>query len=328
MPKSKSRKTKLKPGPRSSAVYGKGVAYYDSKDDDVSTPAERVRLKANRPEAAKAGQAMAALEAASFLDFLNSATRRRRREIYQDKLKKNPGAKRIVSEGDSWHLYPEIIQELIDQLNRDPHLAIFSADGAGDTFTSIWAERLESNKGFVKSLANEKPSTFLFCGGGNDLLFSRKGPDGKKIGNLFFHLNDFQPGMTAQQLIKSSINSAYDTVESQVRAIINKALEFSSVKRIVYHGYDYPFPDGDVWLGKPMARRGIVSSSLQRQICIILIDRLHDRFAKIAQNFAGTGKVRYVDVRNLLPKKSEWHDELHPGSDGFKKVAALIKPHL
>ncbi|MFN0191734.1 MAG: hypothetical protein ACKVP5_07125 [Aestuariivirga sp.] len=328
MPKSKSRKTKLKPGPRSSAVYGKNVAYYDSKDDDVSTPAERVRIKPNRPEAAKAGQAMVAMEAASFLEFLNSATRRRRREIYEKKLQNNPGAKRIVSEGDSWHLYPEIIQELIDQLNRDPHLAIFSADGAGDTFTSIWAERLESNKGFVKSLANEKPGTFLFCGGGNDLLFSRKGPDGKKIGNLFFHLNDFKPGMTAQQLIKPSINSAYDTVEAQVRAIITKSMEFSSVKRIVYHGYDYPFPDGDVWLGKPMARRGINSPSLQRQICIILIDRLHDRFAKIAQSFAGTGKVRYVDVRNVVTKKSEWHDELHPGSDGFKKIAALVKPHL
>ncbi|NJM30107.1 MAG: hypothetical protein HC855_08370 [Rhizobiales bacterium] len=328
MPKSKSRKTKLKPGPRSSAVYGKNVAYYDSKDDDVSSPAERVRIKPTRPEAAKAGQAMVAMEAASFLDFLNSATRRRRREIYANKLRNNPGAKRIVSEGDSWHLYPEIIQELIDQLNRDPHLAIFSADGAGDTFTSIWAERLESNKGFVKSLANEKPGTFLFCGGGNDLLFSRKGPDGKKIGNLFFHLNDFRPGMTAQQLIKPSINSAYDTVESQARAIVAKALEFPSVKRIVYHGYDYPYPDGDVWLGKPMARRGIVSPSLQRQICIILIDRLHDRFAKIAQSFAGTGKVRYVDVRNVVTKKSEWHDELHPGSDGFKKIAALVKPHL
>jgi hypothetical protein len=327
MPTSKSRKTKLKAGPRSSAVHG-SAAYYDRKDDSVSTPAERVRLKAGRPETARAGQAMAAAESAGFLEFLNSGTRRKRREIYQAKLQNNPGCKRIVSEGDSWHLYPEIIQELIDHLNRDPQLAIFSADGAGDTFTSMWAERLESNKGFVKSLTNEKPHTFLFCGGGNDLLHSRRGPDGKMIGNLFFHLNDFRPGMTAQQLIKSSINSAYDTVESQVRAFITKAMEFPSVKRIVFHGYDYPFPDGDVWLGKPMARRGITSTSLQRQICVILIDRLHDRFANIAQGFAATNKVRYVDVRNVVTKKSEWHDELHPKSDGFRKIAALVKPHL
>jgi hypothetical protein len=325
--KSKSRKTKLKSGPRSSAVYG-SAAYYDRKDENVSTPAERVRLKSSRPEAAQARQAMAAAESAGFLEFLNSAARRRRREIYQQKLSDNPRCKRIVSEGDSWHLFPEIIQELIDQLNRDPLLAIFSTDGAGDTFTSMWAERLESNKGFVKSLANEKPSTFLFCGGGNDLLFSRTGPDGKKVGNLFFHLNDFRPGMTAQQLIKSSITSAYDTVESQARAFITKALEFPSIKRIVYHGYDYPFPDGDVWLGKPMARRGIVSASIQRQICVILIDRLHDRFANIARSFASSGKVRYVDVRNVVTKKSEWHDELHPKSEGFRKIAALVKPHL
>jgi hypothetical protein len=327
MPNTKTSKIKLKAGPRSSAVYG-SAAFYDRKDDDISTPAERVRLRATQPEAAAATQVMAATEATSFLELLNSATRKKRRDIYQQKLQNNPACKRIVSEGDSWHLYPEIIQELIDQLNRDPQLAIFSTDGAGDTFTSMWAERLESNKGFVKSLANERPSTFLFCGGGNDLLFSRQGPDGKKIGNLYFHLNDFRTGMTAQQLIKPSINSVYDTVETIVRAMINKALEFNSVKRIVYHGYDYPFPDGDVWLGKPMAKRGIVNATLQRQICMLLMDRLHDRFARIAQSFAGTGKVRYVDVRNVLTKKSEWHDELHPKSDGFKKIAAVVKPHL
>jgi hypothetical protein len=30
----------------------------------------------------------------------------------------------------------------------------------------------------------------------------------------------------------------------------------------------------------------------------------------------------------VVTKKSEWHDELHPKSDGFKKIAALVKPHL
>jgi hypothetical protein len=29
-----------------------------------------------------------------------------------------------------------------------------------------------------------------------------------------------------------------------------------------------------------------------------------------------------------VPDKSEWHDELHPTSAGFKRVAARIKPLL
>jgi hypothetical protein len=48
----------------------------------------------------------------------------------------------------------------------------------------------------------------------------------------------------------------------------------------------------------------------------------------VAQSFAGTGKVTYVDVRDCVPDKSEWHDELHPTSAGFKRVAARIKPLL
>jgi hypothetical protein len=48
----------------------------------------------------------------------------------------------------------------------------------------------------------------------------------------------------------------------------------------------------------------------------------------VAKSFADTGKVTYVDVRNCVPNKSDWHDELHPTSAGFKKVAARIRPVL
>jgi hypothetical protein len=302
--------------------------YYDRKDENVTHPAERIKFDPAKVDIGSVTKVLVAAEATGALELLNSNARRARRELYQRRVAAKPSIKRIVSEGDSWHLFPIIIQETIDQLNKDTSIAIFSTDGAGDTIAGMWDERQYSNTGFQKSIAVERPSTFLFTGGGNDLLASRRGPDGKKIGNLYFHLNDFQPGMTATQLIKPSINAQYDAVEKTTRMMISKALEFSWIKKVVYHGYDYPFPDNDVWLGKPMKKRGIVNAKLQRDICILLIDRLHERHKKVAQSFAGTGKVHYVDVRGTLTKKSEWHDELHPKSPGFKKVAAKIRPKL
>jgi hypothetical protein len=301
---------------------------YDRSDMDVASSAERIKLNSLRVDIGSAEAAMAAAEAASLLDLLNSGARKARRDLYRRRVLKNPKIKRIVSEGDSWHLYPVILEEIIDQLNRDKTIAIFSADGAGDTIEGIWRERLESNKGFVKSIAMERPSVFLFNGGGNDLLDARKGPDGKQLGNIYFHLKDFQPGMTAADLVKPTIGSVFDAVEQTTRAMVAKALEFAWIKKVVFHGYDYPFPDNDVWLGKPMKARGIMSPALQRQICILLIDRLHDRLESVAASFSTTGKVAHVDVRGTVTSKADWYDELHPRSKGFKKIAAKIRPKL
>jgi metacaspase-1 len=301
---------------------------YDRKDMSVTTPAERVKLDPRKANIESATRTMAAAGADNPYEFYNASERRGRRERYHRKIQNGVGVKKMVSEGDSWHLYPIIIREIIDHLNDDPNLAIFSTDGAGDTLDSIWAERLESNRGFQKSIAMERPSLFLFDGGGNDLLQGRKQADGTVIGNLFFHLKAFSAGMSAADLISPSIEAEYDAVERKCRDIIQIALNFTFLRKIIFHGYDYPFPANDVWLGKPMAKRGITSPVLQRQIGILLMDKLHGRLTRIQQSFAGTGRVIYVDVRNSVPNKSDWHDELHPTSAGFKKVAAKIKAVL
>lgn len=302
--------------------------FYDRKDMTVSNPAQRIKLKPAKADIEGVTRHMRAAGVENPYEFWNSSVRRQRREIYARKVANVAGVRKMVSEGDSWHLYPVLVQEIIDHLNSDPRLAIFSADGAGDTLDGIWSERLESNKGFQKSLAMERPSLFLVNGGGNDLLQAKPAADGTMIGNLFFHLNQYQAGMTAADLIKPSIDTEYAAAEAKLRGIITTALGFSFVRKIVFHGYDYPFPQNDLWLGKPMAKRGIASPALQRQICILLMDKLHARLNAIKQSFASTGRVVYVDVRGSVPSKSEWHDEIHPNSAGFKKVAARIKAVL
>jgi hypothetical protein len=305
------------------------AAIYDRKDMSALTPAQRIKPNPARVDIDAVSQHMHAAAAVDWLEIANSSVRKGRRDKYRAKLRQTPSARKMVSEGDSWHLLPlPNVQDIINQLNNDPRLAIFSTDGAGDTLDEMWAERLESNKGFQKSIASERPTHFLIDGGGNDLLQGRKQADGSVIGNLYFFLKPYQAGMSAADLVLPSIKAEYDKAEAKMRSIISTALGFSFVRKVIVHGYSYPFPQNDTWLGKPMAKRGITAPALQRDICKLLMDRLHDRLVAIRNDFAASGRVTYVDVRNAVPNKAEWFDEIHPNTAGFRRVTSLIKAAL
>jgi hypothetical protein len=330
----KSKKPiKLPAGDLADALYAdkqpkKKLVVYDRSDMNVSTPAERIKLTAAGAKMLGPPHLKQAAEALGFLEILNSGARRARRELYFRRIAHGANVTRIVSEGDSWHLYPHILEEIIDQLNKDESLAIYSTDGAGDTIADMWKERAESFRGFERAIDREKPKIFLLSAGANDLLGARPGPGGKQIGGLYFHLKDYQSGMTPRDLLKPSIDGEIKTAIELHRQIIGKAQNFSSVKKTIVHSYDYAFPDGDIWLGQPMAKRG-VPANVQRGVVIELLDRFHDKLAAVAQSLdKPSSRVICVDTRNTVTSKSDWHDELHPKSRGFAAVAAKIKARI
>ncbi|OHV80403.1 hypothetical protein [Ensifer sp. LCM 4579] len=102
---------------------------------------------------------------------------------------------------------------------------------------------------------------------------------------------------------------------------------------IFIHGYDYAIPGGfpgdtrrpiyakqDEWLGGPMKSKQITDLDLQREIIRILIDAFHDMLERVAGQ-SSTTHVHVIDVRGTLGK-TDWADEIHGTSAGFKKVAA------
>ena len=52
-----------------------------------------------------------------------------------------------------------------------------------------------------------------------------------------------------------------------------------------------------------------------------MIDSVYEMMERIKSSYPN---VHVVDVRGTLPARSDWHDELHPSSQGFKKVAKLF----
>lgn len=298
--------------------------FYDRKDDSARTSAERIKprlstFKLNNDDIEDIGTL-------SILDDLNKSYREHRRRIFRHKLMTNKKAKIIVSEGDSWHLYPIFIDEIVDQLNKDKNLAIYSVDGAGDTARDMFSQFRDDLEGLGGATALVHPVTVLLDGGGNDLLEQRRTSTGALMGNLFFHLNDYRPGMSPQQLLKPSIGGEMDRVIALLTYMVDRVITNKSVGRVVIHGYDYAFPDNDVWLGKPMKARRI-PAGMQRGVVIELMDRFH---AKLESAFspAHYPLVRYVDLRGTVTSKTQWFDELHPNSTGFKKITAKIKPHI
>lgn len=302
-----------------------GAIVYDRQDDAVRHPIQRVKFNAAKVDVDDVTAYMAAAGFENPYEFINATVRSQRRNRYYKKVENVPGAIRMLSEGDSWHMYPVVNDDIVWHLSFAPKIAVYSTDGAGDTLQWIWQQRNDNHRGFLKALSKVKPTHFLLDGGGNDILGARKMADGTQIGGLYFHLNAYAAGKTAEQLIKPSLNQELDALASLTRQIVLAALNFPSVKKVILHGYAYPFPKNDIWLGKPMARKGITNAALQRQICIVLMDRWHERLKALAQSLAAGSRVAYVDVRAAVPNKADWYDEIHAGSKGFKQVAELIK---
>jgi hypothetical protein len=298
---------------------------YDSGDASVRHPVQRLKFNAARVDVDDLTAYMQAAGYSNPYELINEIARRGRRNRFYKRLDTYPGSTKVVSDGDSWHMYPVKNDDIVWHLSFAPRIAVYSTDGAGDTLQWMWDQRNDSYRGFLKSLDKIRPSHFLLNGGGNDILGGRKMADGSQIGGLYFHLNQYSAGMGAEDLIKPSLGLEMDGLASLIRQIVTLALGFGSTKKVILHGYSYPFPRNDIWLGKPMARRGITSEALQRQICVKLMDRWHDRLASVAQGFSSTRRVTYVDVRTCVPNKSEWLDEIHPNSDGFKTIAKLIR---
>ncbi|GAB2862789.1 hypothetical protein GCM10027277_34230 [Pseudoduganella ginsengisoli] len=104
---------------------------------------------------------------------------------------------------------------------------------------------------------------------------------------------------------------------------------------IFVHGYDYPTPDnrgfklGPVqtgpWLAKAMNARNVPQDMpLRCGIMRILIDRLN--VEALAPFDVPGNEVHYIDSRGTLRHypdpayKSDWTNELHPTSAGFKRI--------
>ena len=177
--------------------------YYDKDDYKVRWPTDRIKIRKELVDT----PLMLDFEIMSEYDWLCSFEKNlfrhpRFREIAADQGYKGP---KVISEGDSWHLYPIVLEEIIDQLlwptGANP-VAVWSTDCAADTLEHIWRHRKDPGEYLNKLIWGPRPPMYtlmLLSGGGNDLLNS---------GKLYTMLNNYTGGQTPKQLINMPVAQA------------------------------------------------------------------------------------------------------------------------
>ena len=242
------------------------------------------------------------------IDVANALSRAERRVVYRLKTLFGFNGLRLVEEGDSWTQYPIRLEDIVDQLDENSDVAIYSVGAAGDLVTDM-----ASKKEYLKALRKTGADGMILSGGGNDLF-----------GDFERMLLPFSAGGTPEQLIKepvfqpvfTSVMDSYQTILTDV------ALNHPGV--IVFgHGYDLPYPteDGN-WIGPALLAKGI-PLDLGRDIVRVIMDRFNEALLDLASanpNFVMT------DLRTKVDRgPNSWFDELHPKNAGYGRASAAME---
>jgi hypothetical protein len=273
-----------------------------------------------------------------FLDWANRWSRWRRRKRFERRLEAGETAPVLVSEGDSWFQFPLLLDDTIDQL--EPRYLIWSLDAAGDTLSNMTGSGREYVEPLVDPTIGPRVRGLLFSAGGNDVIGSEPGPEGERS-VLEKLVRPRVPGKPAvAHLDEGELDERLSTIEAGYRQVLETVAAIRPGAFVVGHVYAYAIPAfaGDPrdpmwtrhgrWLRDPLARRGFEDPSEQRAIVRALIDRLHERLARLMGGNCSGGLYPHgwlVDCRDLPEDVGEWADEIHPtdrDGRGFARVAA------
>jgi hypothetical protein len=234
--------------------------------------------------------------------------------------------------GDSWFQFPFLIEDVVDNLEKD--FLIWSLDAAGDTADNMVNRKPEYKEGLDAQKTNHVVG-FLFSAAGNDVI----GED--LLGNpvLSTLIKPFKSGKdTARHIDNGELAAVLTRLETDYRKVFSTIRDDWDFKKlpIFIHGYEYAIPGGypgdkrhpvyakqDEWLGGPLVEKGIKDLKLQRQIIHLLIDSLYDMLDRVAGK-SSTTNIHVVNVRETL-NEGDWADEIHGTSDGFAKVAERFR---
>ncbi len=245
--------------------------------------------------------APALVGAALVVRIANGLTRTKRIKKYSKIIKEQPNRVRIVAEGDSWFQHPRV-QDTIDHLFN--YFAIYSIGAAGDELRDMFADNE-----YLPALKAQRAEILLLSGGGNDLL-----------GDFGQYLNEFSAGTDPTRLMNPLFFKKVSDMINVYEVLFTLVKQRSPGTRVFIHGYDYVIPRQGrkgKWLGKPMIKKGIADPKDWQDLMEFVIDHFNDSLIKVVDRH---DNAIFVDVRGAV-NESQWHDEIHPDTNGFQQVS-------
>jgi SAM-dependent methyltransferase len=269
--------------------------------DEDQSGAFAPRLKLNPSTVQVPRGANAAARSAALLNSANWFARMNRRRKFNAALERGHQGPIIVSEGDSWFQYPLLLKDTIDHV-MDRH-AVLSLGAAGDLL-----KRMADKHEYMGALRDTGAEILLLSGGGNDLVAG---------GALASHLEEFHPDLKPEDYLLPSFEALLDEALTHYGRMFRQVRDSFPHVSILCHGYDYPVPNKDRWLGKPMESRGIRDRTLQKAIAACMMDHFNRRLRRLVETMP---HVTYIDCRGTVGDH-RWHDGLHPTDEGYGDVA-------
>lgn len=244
------------------------------------------------------------------VNWLNKIARAERRVAFNLKTLGGFNGLILAEEGDSWTQYPVLLKDIVDQLDQDDDVAIYSTGAAGDIVANM-----AHQKDYLKALSRSGARGMILSGGGNDLLGD---------GALEKVLLPFEPGKAPEDLLdQDALSHILGAVIGHFRTILSDIAAADPGVRVFGHGYDLPYPaDGGKWLGKPLQRCGI-PLDVGREVIRVIIDLFNTSLNGLQSektNFV------YTDLRGKVGLgPNSWFDELHPRNAGYARAATALR---
>lgn len=245
--------------------------------------------------------------------------------------KDHPSWPVVMSEGDSWFSYADVVGKLDDpQGTAKPKdqrpWALLRLEKAGDEILTILSgpQRAKLRDYFGRW----RLDALLFSGGGNDII----GAD--------FHplLRDFTPGAQAPDLVAfSRFERRLRQIQDCYRELLDLLVDAGQPAKVFVNSYDYvvpskkggaylgPFKVSGPWLEPALTARGI-PQLLWPDVVKLLIDAFATAVDQVAAEPRGAGRIVRVETRGVVSGK--WQDEIHPDRDGAIRVARVFEAAL
>jgi lysophospholipase L1-like esterase len=241
---------------------------------------------------------------------------------------------RLLAEGDSWFTIGAIpSSNLLYELRLKQRTVVLNLGYPGDTIANV--AQLSTNTEFVRRLAHPNWASdwdaVLLSGGGNDLI--ERAPD-------IIRATPAGAGRKAADYVDAEALAAFkDDVQAAYRRIValrDADRSPNQGKPIIVHTYDYPTPRPApaTFLVVPFTRPWMypifearkVPMSLRIRIAERMLDALADALLELGDELPA---FHVVDTRNLLQRadidsrgnSGDWLNEIHPNSDGYRKIA-------
>lgn len=254
-------------------------------------------------------------------------------------LCKNTSRVGIVTEGDSWFSYPKknilfgrdanIIDHVVSTTKGKDKANILRLESSGDEAVEIIAGRQKHRLAEILKKNAQYINLLLFSGGGNDVVGKW---DMERL------LNTYQQGYSAKQCINQTrLNRKLRRVSLAYEELNELRKEYAPHVIIITHTYDLVMPSSNgavflwglvktkPWIYPYLVQKGI-PARLHFAVTKQLLVQLKDELLRVAARPAFTNHFYVVNTQGTLRPghKSDWINEIHPSSSGFKRIAKLI----